>query len=343
MDARHGKDLWRPYRRFVIWQHHNSKWRAIDDGTASGHNEAVSSATRVHTSEPAWAAAVARRFSVRNRHLLESWSVPGHLPSLNGGCDDEKSAYRWKGVSEGDRCLNIVAYWDNERRRVMFVELWGHPFGLKAAVETYNRDPELHVAVMRTLLFTPCSHFYDDRLTIDLDSSRGSGQRAYRDLCSLTGKVLDQEKHARMAPCVVYTGCELRLDEVVSDSCLTLAPKPGRLEKISALIHAVLQSGTCSPAQAATILGKCGFVGSQLQGRILRFADRPLIERQHSKDPDVSVTDRLRACLSFILEAFARLQPKSIPLSMSEPVVVIYADAAFTPGSPISGMGGRHP
>ena len=113
----------------------------------------------------------------------------------------------------------------------MPVELWGRLFGSRAAVEIYNRDPESHVAVIRTLLLTPCSNFYDDRLTLGLDSSKGFGQRAYRGLCVLTGNVLDQEKHARMAPCVVCTGCELRPEQVISGACLTLAPKPGRLEK----------------------------------------------------------------------------------------------------------------
>ena len=53
VDRRWGKGCWRPYRRFVLWQPHSMKWRAIDDGSASLHNEAVSSATRVHMSEPA--------------------------------------------------------------------------------------------------------------------------------------------------------------------------------------------------------------------------------------------------------------------------------------------------
>ena len=93
---------------------HNSKWRAIDDGAASGHNEAVSSPARVHTSEPSWATALAHRLTVRSRHVLESCALPGPLPSLAGGCDDEASAYRLRGGSEGDHCSIIAEYWDNE-------------------------------------------------------------------------------------------------------------------------------------------------------------------------------------------------------------------------------------
>ena len=86
----------------------------------------------------------------------------------------------------------------------MYVELWGHPFGLASAVLTYNRDPELHVALMRTMLFSPCTHFYDDHLTVDMGFAAGSGQRSYLDLCSLTGKVLDADKHEGMAASVIF-------------------------------------------------------------------------------------------------------------------------------------------
>ena len=113
----------------------------------------------------------------------------------------------------------------------MSVELWGHPFGLRAAVAIHKRAPEFHVAVIRTLLSILCSNLDDDHLILGLDSSKDFGRRAYRGMCVLTGNVLDQEKRARVAPCVVRTGCELRPEQVISGACLTLAPKPGRLEK----------------------------------------------------------------------------------------------------------------
>ena len=110
-----------------------------------------------------------------------------------------------------DQCLNVVAYWDCKRGRVLYVELWGHPFGLSSAVLNYNRDSELHVALMRTILFTPCTHFYDDHLTVDPSFARGSGQSTHLDLCSLTGKCLHPDTHAAMSAHVVFAGCLLEL------------------------------------------------------------------------------------------------------------------------------------
>ena len=61
-DKKFGKGRWRAMPRFALWQVHNSKWRAIDNGKASLHNVYHVSAERVHTSSAAWVAAVSRRF-----------------------------------------------------------------------------------------------------------------------------------------------------------------------------------------------------------------------------------------------------------------------------------------
>ena len=178
--------------------------------------------------------------------------------------------------------------------------------------------------------------FYDDHLTVDLSFNKGSGQRAYLDLCSLTGKVLDSEKHEKMGPSVIFTGCELDLSRVFSSGSMTLAPKPGRLENVVELMSELRRSLKCSPAQAATLLGKCGYIGSQLQGRVLRFAERPLIERQYDRSGDYVLSDRLQACLAFVECAFERLPPKAVPMGGDDPLAIIYSDAAFQEGSPIT-------
>ena len=55
----------------------------------------------------------------------------------------------------------------------MYAELRGHPLGLASAALTYNRGPELHVALARTMLYRLCAHFYDDHLTVDTESRGG--------------------------------------------------------------------------------------------------------------------------------------------------------------------------
>ena len=83
-----------------------------------------------------------------------------------------------------------------------------------------------------------------------------------------------------MASVFVFVGCLLDLSRLLAFGTFNIKPKPGRCEKLAVTIADILRKNTCSPAEAATLLGKLGFLSSQLQGRILRFADRPLIRRQ---------------------------------------------------------------
>ena len=175
-----------------------------------------------------------------------------------------------EGVLEADGCLSIVAYWGSKRRRAMSVQVWGHAFGLSSAVHTYNRDPE----------FVPCVRSFDDRFSMDLGMGRGPAQTTLPGFALLARqKARRRKKHAAMSPTALLTGCELRLAEVLSAARFVAAAKPGRLEGVSAIQQTIWLAGRCTPTQTATLLGKRGFLSSQLQGRALRFAGRPFVKR----------------------------------------------------------------
>ena len=90
--------------------------------------------------------------------------------------DDESSAFRQKPTCEEDANFLISAYYDRDCGEVRFVLMYGHPFGLGAAVHNYNRCPELQVAIMRQLAAILSFHFYDDNLIIDTSLGRNSSQ-----------------------------------------------------------------------------------------------------------------------------------------------------------------------
>ena len=115
-----------------------------------------------------------------------------------------------------------------------------------------------------------------------------------------------------------------------------VAAKPSRLEGVSAILHTSWLADRCTPAQATTLLGKCGFLTSQLQSRVLRLADRPLVDKQHSDSPDITLSDRLQRSLVFIQEAFMCLPPKTVKLDGIQPLTRIYSDAAASETSPIT-------
>ena len=147
---------------------------------------------------------------------------------------------------------------------VRFVILFGHAFGLSSAVLKYNRQPELLVAAMRCLFWATCTHFYDDHLSLEPSTAEQSARRTYVDLCKMCNVHLDTDKHENMCADFTFVGCSLLLRSLFTLGEFTLAPKPGRCEKVASLLRDVLDKGECSPALASTIRGKLGFVSSTL-------------------------------------------------------------------------------
>ena len=215
-------------RRFVLFQEHNSKWRAIDDGLKSGHNSAHTTSARVHTTEPAWVAGVTQRFHGHATTLGETATKMGlGQVTMCGGCDDEQSAYRWKPVRLQDRNFSIVEYYDKITQTPRYIIMYGLAFGLASAVLNYNRQPELLVEAMRCLLLCTCSHIYDDHLTLEPSTALGSGQASYVKLCGLLGICLDKDKHQEMKAKFIFMGCLFDTSSALSCGRFALSPKPG--------------------------------------------------------------------------------------------------------------------
>ena len=84
---------------------------------------------------------------------------------------------------------------------------------------------------MRTLLATPCVHFYDDHLAVDLVHAKGSGQKADVELCSIAGKVLDTEKHSDTQPTSIFTGARFVWTMSSPWGVWLLQPSPADLHK----------------------------------------------------------------------------------------------------------------
>jgi hypothetical protein len=335
LDSRFGRNAWRPLKRFAIHQQHNDKWRAIDDGLWSGHNECTSSANRVHTTSHDAVLAIAKRFNAFQPLLLSKFAGAERSARLEGGTDDEEAAYRWKPVADEDEDVCISGFFHPVLRKPMYILMNGHPFGLASAVLNYNRGPALQVAVLRQLLRCTAVHYYDDLLCLGINHERGSSQASYRSMCQLGGVKLDSEKGASMSPSFIFTGAQFDLANVLADSAtIELKAKPGRREALLADISSIQAANRLSPASASTLRGKAGFLGGQVFGRVLRGCEWPLIRRQYF-EPGPSLGPSLNMALEFLKVVLARVPHRSVKCGPARPdVTVLYTDAMYEPGSP---------
>ena len=61
MNEKFGEGQWRPIKRFAVWEASTNKWRAIDNGRSSGHNDAADLFERIHTTSTDMGLAVAQK------------------------------------------------------------------------------------------------------------------------------------------------------------------------------------------------------------------------------------------------------------------------------------------
>ena len=142
LDAKYGKGAWRAMVRFALWQDTRQKWRLIDNGRTSRHNDAHRTSEKIHITSVEMGIAIAQR--------LRSYLGPSHAEEdILRGTTDMKSAYRQVPVHPDQQRFHIVALWHPSRAQWMFAELHALCFGLSSAVLQFNRVPCHFLAFMR--------------------------------------------------------------------------------------------------------------------------------------------------------------------------------------------------
>ena len=159
LDCKYGEGQWRPLPRFPVYQAHNGKYRAIDDGRRSGHNLATEAWTTSHDMVVAIASAFHRQLGEMSCKKVWMMSLQ-HTASSQLQMPARTFSLLPSITASGSRCFFFKC-----------------TFGLSSSVLNYNRGPELQFAAVRQLLDIPCLHFYDDNLCFGLSREYGSAQQ----------------------------------------------------------------------------------------------------------------------------------------------------------------------
>jgi hypothetical protein len=167
-DELFGLGGWLPLPRFPIKQGDN--WRPIDDAKASGTNSAAHHERRVHTTSLDFIA----QFCIWLRCVWVHIFAESHpYCTIEGGVDDETSAFRFVPTCEQDSPFLTIAVFNPVLKRIQFGMMWGPPLGVGSAVTNYNRRPELIVHTMLMYLAVLMVHF--------IRSSCDAGDRSPQD------------------------------------------------------------------------------------------------------------------------------------------------------------------
>jgi len=330
--TRHGRLAARVLPRFGVWQGSADarKVRAIDDARLSRTNEATRMHETIVTPSPEFPAHVLDELA----RICVERGIP--IPDIELGLDDLFAAYRRVPTRHPE--YMIAAVWDLEKKEPIFYEIFGHAFGLVSSVLNFNRVPHMLCVAAARLFAAPVDHFFDDYLTVDLASAKGSAQVCLDLLHNAVRLRLEPKKRKRSAPRQVELGVDCDLQFAASRRTVLLSPTPERVADILSELTRCELAGSMSPAVAETLFGRIGFVLTTSVGAVGRAATQPLLQRAHESagrkgGQALPFTPAMRHMLDF----FRVLLPAIPPLAVrcgperadDRPPVIVYSDASY--------------
>lgn len=170
-------------------------------------------------------------------------------------------------------------------------------------------------------------HFFDDFYTIEPSLTIDSSMYCLREFFSILGFSLDPEKSQPPSSAGAILGVLFNTSPS-SRAVFTVEPKPSRVKNLQRMIQCVLTSDELSPALAATVVGKFGFLCSTLFGRVGRCCTGALRARQYQNNSFVTPT--LRTSLR-LMHHFLDVSPFREVRYMNDPPIILYTDASDVP------------
>ena len=221
-------------------------------------------------------------------------SQPGEPVTI--GTADMKAAYRQIALSDESAPFSLTCLYDPEAEDVGIHEMYGQPFGAGHAVPNFYRVAEWFSRFAAGWFHMGVDHFFDD-----------PSQAA-----EVLGVVFDTSR-------------------VADDRVLIITPKPSRIANLCSLIDGILATDTLTSGQAASVIGKFGFLCSTLYGKVGRCATHALRARQYSISSDSSLTPPLRTSLRLIQTFTTNCPPRQIRLGSEQKPLILYTDASDVP------------
>ena len=327
MDRKYGRGKWRPLRRSAIKQ--KGKWRCIDNAKASKHNKATTLHERLTCGRADFPVSMAREFGRRMSKLSTSRGIRKRTPRklrMEHGTEDLEAAYRHVPTSQPQ--FTIAAVWDDESKKVCYIEVPGHNFGLASAVINFNRFPEFAVAIARRLLWIVVEHYVDDKDVTEPGWCGGSGLAFLVELFSeaFFGFPVAPDKHVEMEPENEYLGVESDLSRCDA-GVLRMDVSSKRRSKLRDIVDRAIAEQILKSGLAASLFGKARFMLSPVYGSMGKSCLQPILAREYQKTQD-ELTPEIEESLEFISYVCDHLPPLELPLlPFTGERVVIFTDA----------------
>ena len=209
--------------------------------------------------------------------------------------------------------------------------MYGQPFGAGHAVPNFYRVAEWYSRFLCRYYHIAVDRFFDDFWLVTTQSRSSIGMRCLLETAELFGIVFDADKTQLPSQRTEALGVRFNTVQINTAGLLTVEPKPSRVAKLVSTIDGVLDTDTLTPAQAASLVGKFGFLASTLYGKVGRCAMLALRSRQYSLDSVTGLSPELITSLKLMRIFASEAPPREVRLRAPLPHFLLYTDASDVP------------
>ena len=332
-------------RRFAIIQ--SGKPRIIDDLKESGVNRAFTAVDQLSLHDIDYLTSLCHFVTTTIRKALDcpnglvqvqkqdGLTLTGPLhPDFKvsvlwkGRCVDLSKAYKQIPVSVGSRPFSVLIVHHYETGKPVYFVSRSLPFGASASVFGFNRVSRSiwHVASLGCKIIGGV--FFDDFPLLEPVPTCTLASQSFEGLLKALGwrYTDDPSKCHPFEEVFDVLGARLEVRSLNGDS-VVIQNKPGRLDKIDAMLQEVQQDDRVSKRQAQVIHGNLNFAMSFVLGHTLKVVARAFaaLSTESCKPQPGQVTDLCKWARG-VLKVLA---PKELnPGGRTEPVL-IFTDAAY--------------
>ena len=295
------------------------KFRRIDDHSACLNNQVAKRMQKVPMAMVDYVAVMIRALTSEK-----------HWSSVMLATEDMKGAYRQVPLAPQDVRYAITGVFNPWSKSVDLHEMYGQPFGAGHAVPNFCRVAEWISRCLQRLYHMMVDHFFDDFFVVEPDWSIEVAMFCLRETFSVLGFALDPDKSQVPAQVCAVLGVLFNTEALHTERLFHVSPKPSRIQNLKSTIHQVLANQELSPALAASIVGKFGFLCSTLFGKVGRCCTGALRHRQYSTHQTSHLSSELTTSLQLMLHFLDHSPSREVHLH-HEPPVILYTDASDVP------------
>eukprot|EP00435_Cladocopium_sp_Y103_P012390 s1435_g3.t1 len=209
-----------------------------------------------------------------------------------------------------------------------FTILFGLAYGLESAVVSFNRYPQLGIAIVRRCLLGMAATYFDDELSLEFFQESLVTQPGLQLTFRLMGAPPQAAKSFVPTANRHYLGTSVHVGEAFPEGIIRFQPKSSTRSKVLTHLRQALDSGTMDRDTASKLRGDLNWMWSMCAGYVGRLAGPLLTAKQTDLYPCLDA-DQLRT-LAILYDIVASAVPRDIHIREARgPLTRVYTDASF--------------